>query len=247
MQYQRGDSASALRQRDAHIPNPQISENRAMAPFLIIGGFVLLVGIVIFAVWYFEKRRAEALQGVADSLGFSFSRKRNEAMLASLAGFHLFSQGRGRKITNLMRGIANKIDVAIFDYKYTTGGGKNSHTWLQTVVLFQSTKLQLPDFALRPENLFHKIGGVFGYRDIDFHRHPSFSKQYLFRGSDEEAIRNVFSDELLEYYEQRKGLSTEAGGDRLVFYRSSKRVSPDKIRTLLEDAFGAFSLLKSTA
>lgn len=215
-----------------------------MVPALIIGAIVLLLAIIIGACWYVEKKRTEALQAVADSLGFSFSRKGDRALPASLHGFHLFSQGHGRKMSNVLHGSANEIDVTIFDYRYTTGGGKNSHTWRQTVMLFESGKLCLPDFTLRPENLFHRIGGVFGYQDIDFDTHPTFSKQYLLRGSDEEAVRGLFHDDVLAHYAQHKGLSTEGAGGDLIFYRASRRVSPNDIRSFMEEGFGIFSLLK---
>ena len=105
--------------------------------------------------------------------------------------------------------------------------------------------LQLPAFALRPENLFHKIGAAFSYQDIDFDSHPTFSKQYLLQGAEDEAVRNTFSDDLLAYYEQRKDLSTEGDGDKLLFYRISKRLSPMDIRSFMEQGFALFSLVKT--
>jgi len=84
--------------------------------------------------------------------------------------------------------------------------------------------VRLPSFILRPENLFHKIGESFGYRDIDFDSHPVFSKQYLLRAADEQACRGLFTKGILDHYDQRAGLSTEGDGDSLLFYRASKRV-----------------------
>jgi len=216
-----------------------------MELFLVIGGITAAVAIIAIVAWLHEKKRTEALEAFARSLNFSFSKKGSDSLIGSLNQFHLFSQGRSKRVSNVMKGYANDIDVTIMDYRYTTGGGKNSHTWRQTLILFQSSLLQLPAFALRPENLFHKIGAAFGYQDIDFDSHPTFSKQYLLRGAEEEAVRNTFSDDLLAYYEQRKDLSTEGDGDKLLFYRISKRVSPKDIRTFMEQGFALFSLVKT--
>jgi hypothetical protein len=68
-------------------------------------------------------------------------------------------QRHSRSISNVFSGMFNDIPVMVMDYKYTTGGGKSSHTWQQTVLTFESDKLLLPSFFLRPENLFDKIGG----------------------------------------------------------------------------------------
>ena len=44
------------------------------------------------------------------------------------AAFHLFSQGRSKKIRNLMRGTVRDSNLSIFDYQYTVGAGKHQHT-----------------------------------------------------------------------------------------------------------------------
>ena len=216
-----------------------------MEVYIIIPGIIAVIAVIAIVAWLHEKKRTEAMKEFAGSLKFSFSKKGDNSLLSSLNRFHLFSQGRSKRVSNVMKGYANDIDVTIMDYRYTTGGGKSSHTWRQTVMLFQSSLLQLPAFALRPENLFHKIGAAFGYQDIDFDSHPTFSKQYLLRGAEEEAVRNTFSDDLLAYYEQRKDLSTEGDGDKLLFYRISKRVSPKVIRSFMEQGFALFSLFKT--
>ena len=218
-----------------------------MGVILIIGGIIVVVTILIVVAWYLGKKRTEELQAVAASLNLAFSKKADDSFVSSLSQFHLFSQGRYKKASNVMNGRANEIDVSIFDYQYTTGAGKYSNTWLQTVVLFRSSMLHLPQFTLRPEGLLDKIGSAFGSQDIDFDSHPTFSKQYLLRAADEQACGVVFTDSVLEYYDQRKGLSTEGDGDTLLFYRDSKRVPPADIRAFLEEGFGVFSLFKTEA
>jgi hypothetical protein len=88
---------------------------------------------------------------------FTFSPEDGPALRGRLAGFHLFSQGRSRKIRNVLRGRAGDTDVLMLDYRYTTGSGKNSHTWEQTVMVFESAGAHFPDFSLRPEHIFHKL------------------------------------------------------------------------------------------
>ena len=58
--------------------------------------------------------------------------------------------------------------MGTFDYRYTTGSGKNSHTYRQTVVFFRSPEVDLPQFELKPQSFLHGIGKLFGYQDIDF-------------------------------------------------------------------------------
>ncbi len=159
---------------------------------IVVGGLALIGTIIVIAL-KIEKKRSEALQAAAERMKFRFSRKGDPDLLDRLKGLHLFSQGHAKKIANVLMGKAGALDVAVFDYAYTTGGGQHSQQWRQTVILFESDDMNLPEFTLRPENIFHKIGQVFGYKDIDFDSHPEFSKRYLLqrrkRGSGLRSLR----------------------------------------------------------
>jgi len=218
-----------------------------MTTVLIITAVFLLVGFLCFIFWRLEKKRTGQFALISAELKLNFFPKGSTSLFERLKPFHLFSKGRSRKIKNLMEGEANKVELAIFDYQYTTGGGKNSHTYRQSVLCFRSPKLYLPDFNLRPEGVFHKIGGAFGYQDIDFETHPLFSKSYLLRGDNEAAIRGLFNNELLNFIESQQKISIEGSGDQLVFYRHKKRVKPEEVEKFMEEGFKVFELfLRST-
>ncbi|MBN1670587.1 MAG: hypothetical protein JXR37_06120 [Kiritimatiellae bacterium] len=216
-----------------------------MEVLFVAGPIILIVLVIMVVAWHLEKKRTEALQKVAASLNFSFAPQGDSALLGALAGFHLFTQGHSRKARNVMSGSTPETELTIFDYRYTVGHGKNSQTHRQTVLVFRSAKLQLPGFALRPENILHKIGSVFGYQDIDFPNNPEFSRRYLLRADDESAVRAAFGDGVLGFYARHPGLSTEAAGDQLAFYRTNKHVKPDQIQTFMEEGFGVFGLFSS--
>ncbi len=201
--------------------------------------------IVIFIVSNINrKKRAQAIERVAADLNFEYSREGDESMISSLGMFQLFSQGRRKKVENLLSGYFDDMDVSICDYRYTTGHGKHSQTHRQTVLIFKSNSLRLPDFSLRPENIFHKIGGAFGYKDIDFDDYEIFSKKFLLRGSDELAIRDIFNGSVLTYYEGNEGLCTEGNSDTLIIYRASKKVSPEDIKPFYDMGYTVFGLFK---
>jgi hypothetical protein len=194
-----------------------------------------------------EKKRTEEFKQVARDLGLEFVAEGDAAFFQSLNRFHLFSQGDSKKIWNLLRGKSNNVEVAIFDYSYNTHRGKHSHTWKHSVVCFRFEGPELPNFSLRPKNVWHKIGFWFGYPHIDFDSHPVFSSNYLLRGDDENAIRMLFADPILEFYEQNPGLSTEGSGNMLLFYRHSVRIGPQRIRAFMEEGLKALSLYHSAA
>ncbi len=216
-----------------------------MSTPIIIIAIIALAVVIIYLVWRYEKQRTAALVQAAAGMNLQFSKKGDEALHDLTGDFHLFKQGHSRKITNVMSRSASKMNFYLMDYRYTTGGGKSSHTWRQTVLLFHTGQLDLPEFALRPENVLHRIGGAFGYQDIDFDTYPDFSHQYLLRGSDEGAVRELFTDNRLNYLQAHPKLCIEGNGDKMVFYRSSKRVKPVDLKKFMQQGLEIFKLFQS--
>jgi len=215
-------------------------------PFLVIGGLAVVGGIVT-AVRVAGRKRRDAFAAEAARLGFTFSPDDEEWLRKELAPFHLFSRGHSKKISNVLRGQASALQIAVFDYRYTTGGGQSSSTHSQTVLLFETPEVQFPAFSLRPENIFHRIGQVFGLKDIDFEDAPEFSRQYLLQAEDESAIRNFFSDDAIRHFSEHTGICVEAGGGRLIVYRSGKKIDPAVVETFMRDGVYLYALLSPGA
>ncbi len=204
----------------------------------IFGAAIVVIIISIIVRQIFAKKRTQALQTTAQEMGFTFEGAEwNDPSHAPRLNMPLFDRGSGRQFRNIMTGTAAGLKVSLFDYSFTTGGGKNSHTWTQTVAAF-TQELSLPDFALRPEGFFDRIGEVFLHSDIDFDSHPDFSHRCLLRGPDEQKIRQLFSPALLSFCEALPPdykWHIEGGGPSLVVYRSDATVNPTQVRTFLDE------------
>ena len=206
-------------------------------PFLFAAAGLALAGVAIYAVSVAEKKRTAALFDAATRMGFTFEPKIANEEAPALGLFHLFQRGHGRKGKNLMRGKSGGAAVAVLDYQYTIGSGKNSHTYRQTVTIYPPSPdgSAPPDFTLGPEHWWDKIGDVFGHHDIDFGASEEFSKHYLLKGPDESAIRALFGAEALGFFAQHQGWSVEATGGALAVYRSGKRTKPEEMPPFLAE------------
>ncbi|MCP4403798.1 MAG: hypothetical protein GY801_41640 [bacterium] len=228
-----------------------------MESLVVVIFFLMVIGVPIYIVVriydeYFGKarykrERIEGLRSVATRMNSSFSPEGYPGLFERLQDFYLFSQADSRKVTNVIQGTVNDIDVTIMDYKYTARikSGKSSGIWEQTVILCDSHKLQLPSFTLRPENpgdMLQKIHSTFGYQDFNFGSHPSFSDHYVLQGSNEDEIRGIFNKNILSYYEMHLGVGTEGIGEQLLFYEPSKRVSPEDIHSFMEQGLHVVGL-----
>jgi hypothetical protein len=212
-------------------------------PFIILGGIVVLVvGGIVYSMYAAKKRREDML-AAAESMGLIFVPDGDSSLQSQLAHFKLFNQGRGKKMSNLIQGDSGEVKIAIFDYQYTTGSGKNSNTHHQSIVALQSADLVCPDFSMRPEGMFDKIGSALGFQDIDFESHPKFSSLFVLQSSSEKAIREYFTPALLEFFEARPGISVEAQNGTLFFYRTRQRVKPHQIKDNLAEAYEVFGVM----
>ena len=208
---------------------------------IVVG--IFLLGLALST--YVRHRRTEAVKKIAAELGFEFLGHGNEKLPILARNLDLFSKGRSQQIRNLVRTQREGATIFVFDYQYQTGSGKNRRTHYQTVVLFESNTLALPRFFLVPENLFHKIGNLFGYRDIDFCEHPRFSRKYLLRGELEDSIRRIFNDRVISLYESRQGVSTEGLETILAYYYAYQSAPPKLWKDFLQEALDTYRLFKS--
>ncbi len=205
---------------------------------IYIGAFIALAIVMMVFTYFADRKRTESLIPFAAEMGLTFEKDGNHLTGEIQSRFDLFSRGRSRKATNLIYGEANGTGVWIFDYRYTTGGGKNSTTHRQTVACIASTELQLPQFSLYREGIFSRLGSMLGMQDIDFDSHPDFSNQYVLKGENEDAVREVFRETVLSFFEQQdKHLRVEGNGDQLLVYRASRRVKPEMIKDFFAEAF----------
>ena len=214
-----------------------------MLGILVLVVVVLAVGGGILLSIFHEKKRREQLQAAAEEMGLTFFPEGDPVLMDRLGGFKLFNQGRSRKMKNLIQGDSGEVTIAIFDYQYTTGSGKNSNTHNLSVAAIQSPELNSPDFTLRPEGMFDKLGSALGFQDIDIETHPDFSRMFVLQSSNEDAIRKFFTPKLLEFFESKPGISVEARPGAMFFYRPRKRVKPEELKDQLAQAYEIFGYM----
>ncbi len=214
----------------------QVRQISPLTAIAIVAAVAVLVVVLILVARKIERNRTEALRQASVGVGLDFEERGDIEQIRALGDLPIFGRGRGKKVKNLMSGRNAAGDVRVFDYAFTTGGGKSSHTWTQTIALYPGGGRGLPDFVLSPENpIFHKMGQLLGWQDIDFESNPAFSSSYILKGGDETAIRAAFAAGTLEFFEQHEGWSVEVQGGNLGIYRSEKRVKPEQMGTFLDE------------
>ena len=126
--------------------------------FGIIAASLLFVLLIVGLQWRSERKRRRDLKTVSRRIGFYYTQEPKEDLAASLNCFKLFQTGHSRKFYNILQGNWNSVEWLVFDYRYTVGGGRSSHTYNQTVAYVDIKSVEFPHFYLGPESFFHKIG-----------------------------------------------------------------------------------------
>lgn len=209
---------------------------------LIVSFFLFIIPIFVTIGMRRVKKRNAGLQEFAERYHMTFEEKGESNLLDELDSFHLFSKGGGRKINGLLSAKTKEAFLNVFDYSFTTHNGKTTQKWVQTVVYFKSDSLNLPSFAMRPENIFHKIGSTLGYQDIDFDSFPEFSKHFLLRGEDENSIRKIFNNKVLYYFNDKTGISVEGFENKLIIYKNARQIKIDALKEYIDEAIQIFQL-----
>jgi len=209
---------------------------------------VIFILIILYAISNARRKgeRLSLMEIAAEGMGWQFTSNADYIYDSLSQAFPFFNAGEGRSFKNMFKGQAGGADVKIFEFEYRFGGGTHPTVREQTIVHFRSSKLNLPNFSLRPEGVLSKIGSTLGSQDIDFETHPEFSKSYLLRG-DEQDIRKIFDNSVLAFYEKKSGVRTMGAGDQLIYFRDGARIAPQGIKDLLDEALKVFHIFETVS
>lgn len=210
--------------------------NDAEAAWIVIAialATIAVIGAIALISKRNRRKRAEAMERIAAELGLAYLPVGSVGLVAAFSSFQLFSKGRAKKVVNVLQGESGQRQLAVFDYQYTTGGGKSTHVWQTTALSLRFDGSEMPAFMLRRKQAGDTIASWFRGRGIEFVGRPMFSKRYYLRGDDEPAIRAVFTEPVVTYFEENPGLFVEAAGNEMLVYRLGQKVKPEGIGEFL--------------
>ena len=189
-----------------------------------------------------EGDREGQLRAVAKSLDMDFSKSEEYSSRPLLSEFNLFKRGLNKTITNILKKRDENLDtqIQIFDYSFEANYHATRRRYKQTVFFVQSKKLGLPEFSMEPETVFHKIGNYVGMQDIDFEQYPKFSGNYLLTGDDEEYIRFMMNEKLLNFFSKTTGWYMEGTNFYLIMYKLNRRFSAKDVKLFYQQGMSIY-------
>jgi hypothetical protein len=193
-------------------------------------------GLLVYLILVLsDKRRAAALQLLAQELGFTYRLDGQPFEPSPIPEVALFNKGRECRFRHVLNGWVSGMQAAVFDYQFTIGSGKNSHAVRQTVAAYRLPHA-IANFELSPRTLSAKVSALFGGQDIHFAEHPEFLKRYRLQGRDEISVRQFFTSPVLLYFEQLPphAWHIESSEGWLIVFHEGHRIPPDGISDFIQ-------------
>lgn len=195
----------------------------------------------------FSSSRGEEIKALAPPLNMVYRKQDHYGLVKLLGGFQLFRSGSFKKITHILSREDEWLrqKTAIFDYQYTVQAGKTPVTFFQTVFFIESKDLALPQFLMKPEHFFHRIGKFMNLtHDIEFEAYPAFSEKYLVQGEIPALVKASVPEELARFFTIENKWSLEGINYHLIFYQKHKRLPPETIREFYQKGMQIAEWLK---
>ncbi|MHC5002838.1 MAG: hypothetical protein ACYTJ0_06910 [Planctomycetota bacterium] len=180
-----------------------------MSPVLLVAIALVVIAVMILGAWHAWKQaqvRREALAGLAVRLGWSFSPERDRDHDDQYAQFAIFRQGHSRWAHNTLTG-----DLAVdgrdyrcrmgdFHYRVTRGSGerRRTQTYRISYLILHLPFVGVPSLLIRPEGIFDRMAGIFGFDDIDFES-VEFSRRFLVKSGDKRFAYDVIHPRMMEF------------------------------------------------
>ena len=166
-------------------------------PCIVFPAFIALAAALIVFGILRARRRREAMDRLAAELGFEYYPDDPWSLEDKYAMFELFGRGHSRGASNVICGEVDGRAVVAFDYRYTTGSGKNKSTHS-----YQALVMGLPILAaglrMRTETVFDRLASWVGWDDIDFES-DEFSRRYHVACDDRRFAYDILHARLIEH------------------------------------------------
>lgn len=204
---------------------------------------VLVVGLVIAGAifaWKAEQKRRAEMQALADELGLRYEPGDDSSHDEQYAQFEIFRRGHSRVAQNTMHGTIElfgrpcQVQLGDFRYRVTSSNGKSTTTTTYRFsYLIVHPPWPSPTLLVRPEGLFDKMKGAFGFDDIDFES-IEFSKRFYVQSDDKRFAYDVLHPRMMEFLLAERPPMLDLEGGALCVSDGQRRWDPAGFRAKVD-------------
>jgi hypothetical protein len=175
-------------------------------------------------------KRQENLETIASDYKLIYSAEKNKN-ISFLNPFLFF---KVKQINHIYNELSDKNNgFKLFDVEFSEGEFIAKEV-IRTSMLHLVLNSTIPVFTLDRESLIDKVYALAGFSDINFEHHQDFSKRFHLVGEDREAIKTLFNDDLIHFFESNPYYHIESNGSNLLIFSKQRLASTKEIKALLD-------------
>jgi len=177
---------------------------------------------------YFTKRQA-ALKTTAKDFRWAYTPKKN-VNTEMLRNFVFF---RTKEIQHLYNKLQDKEKrFYVFDVEFTEGAFIAREV-VKTTAMHIQLNDKIPVFTLDKEGLLQMLYNLAGFKDIQIQDHADFNKRFYLSGENQQAIRSMFTDELILFFESNPYYHVESNGSSFLILKKERLLSVQEIKAMI--------------
>ena len=207
----------------------------AVVPLLFLIVPAALALAALFGLpWLIERGRQKAYAAFCLTRGYQYvpSRSHAESQYADVVG--MFKIGTNHTWRDELSGVFNGRPFTAFEYQYRTGGIRFRGVYIKAMIHWRLDRGILPHFTLVPASTYlFRVGRT--PEDIDFPEDKPFSKAYILTGSDQAAVRALFTPELRSALAAVPGQFVAAQAQDVFWWREGRLPRPGEFEAFLTE------------
>ncbi len=173
-------------------------------------------------------KRQRSIQKIGSELHWNYTAIQKED-ITELPTFGYFKTRQINKVSN----IVSNAQCSLFDIEFSEGEMIAKQV-IRASMLYIKLDKSIPEFTLDKEGVFEYIYHFAGFKDIDIDEHPDFSKRFYLSGKNQEAIRALFTDELVLFFESNPYYHIESSKHGLLILGKERLAGVKEIKALAD-------------
>ena len=173
-------------------------------------------------------KRQKSLQNIGAELNWEYVPLQKEE-ITELNNFGYFKTRQINKVSNI---ISNNR-CSLFDIEFSEGEMIAKQV-IRASMFYINIDKEIPEFTLDKEGVFEYIYHFTGFKDIEIENHQDFSKRFYLSGKDQEKIKEVFTDELILFFESNPYYHIESSKHGLLILGKERLAGVKEIKALAD-------------
>ena len=174
-------------------------------------------------------KRKKDFESLANKLKMEYI-SQNDTNNEHLRGFDYF-------ITKEIGYTYNKISSKdscynLFDISYSEGVAIAKEN-IRSTMLYIKAKAFAPQFTLTKEGYLERLYSFTGKKDIDIPGYENFSKRFYLNGKNPKKILNLFTEEIIRFFENNDYYHVESNGEAFLIFSKERIATSKEVKKLL--------------